>query len=549
MKNLFAENLSEKPLISLTLVFMGMFSIMAVWEIIIVKSLIEWGIPSMLAITLVVAGLGAAFISFFPIRALQHSEARFKAIFETVQTGIAIIDLDTHRIVEVNPRLSTLLNTPRDKIIGQDPAEVLCPELLSGQSSRAGNGDVQKSIECRLTTSDRKTVPVIRMATVTDFLGKPYHIQSFADISDLKNAEAALVASEERYKNIVQTQTEFICRFRPDGTHIFVNEAYCRYFNKSCDDFLGHQFKPKIPEEDRPRLRDFFAAITPENPSGTIEHRIIMPDGTIRWQQWSEYGIFDNTGKITEYQSVGRDITRLKEAEASLNRSETLMRSILHGSPNPQFVIGPDHRLLFWTRPMELYTGLKESDVIGTTKQMDVFYPEHRYTLADVLVDGTIDRLPELYGNAIWKSALVNGAYESINFFPKMGGGTWLYFTATPIRDENGELLGAFEIASDITALKQAQDEVKKSHERYLVYIKEAVMRMRTPVEVVRDNLALLSADISSGDADPAQVRVRLSLQVKNLEQIRQNIIDLNQTILEGFGEISESSKQFLSGR
>jgi len=50
------------------------------------------------------------------------------------------------------------------------------------------------------------------------------------DITDVMKAELALEESERRYRNVVEDQTEFICRFRPDGTHVFVNDAYCRYF-------------------------------------------------------------------------------------------------------------------------------------------------------------------------------------------------------------------------------------------------------------------------------------------------------------------------------
>ncbi|MFA5332328.1 MAG: PAS domain-containing protein [Methanoregula sp.] len=549
MKVLFETPLSEQMLASLTLVFMGMFSIMALWEIIIQDLVLGPGVFISPVITLVIAGLGAAFIAYFPLRALRQAENRFKAIFEMVPTGIVIIDPAANTIVDANPRFFSLFRVPKEKVVGSTPEPFLCREDTAGpDASPAGVNDDswQKTRECSITTAENADVPVIRTVSKAEFSGKTYHIESYSDISDLKKARVALTESKERYKNIVQTQTEFICRFRPDGTHIFVNDAYCRYFNKSCSDFVGHRFKPEIPKEDQLRLKEFFAAITPENPTGTIEHRIIMPDRSIRWQQWNEHGLFDASGTLTEYQSVGRDITQLKEAEENVKKGDALLRSIFHGSPNPQFVIDPEHRVLFWTRTMELYTGLKETDALGSKKQMEVFYPEPRPSLADLLVDGTIEQLPEFYGNAIRKSALVEGAYEAVNFFPKMGGGTWLYFTATPLRDENGVLLGAFETASDITALKTAEAEVKKSHERYLSYIKEAAMRLKTPVEVVRDNLSLLKEDVREGDSSTDQVIVQLNLQVKNLEQIRHSIINLNKTIIDGFGEIPEASKKFL---
>jgi DNA-binding response OmpR family regulator len=66
-----------------------------------------------------------------------------------------------------------------------------------------------------------------------------------------KRAEDSLHESERRYRAVVEDQTEFICRFRPDGTHVFVNEAYCRYFGKTREEIIGERFRPDLPEEDR----------------------------------------------------------------------------------------------------------------------------------------------------------------------------------------------------------------------------------------------------------------------------------------------------------
>jgi len=71
-----------------------------------------------------------------------------------------------------------------------------------------------------------------------------------------------LLRSEQRYRNVVEDQTEFICRFLPDGTHIFVNEAYCRYFGKDRDEIIGRKFCPEIPSEDLAAVREHFASLT-----------------------------------------------------------------------------------------------------------------------------------------------------------------------------------------------------------------------------------------------------------------------------------------------
>jgi PAS domain S-box-containing protein len=143
---------------------------------------------------------------------------------------------------------------------------------------------------------------------------------------DRKLAEEALLESEERYRNVVEDQTEFICRFLPDGTHIFVNDAYCRYFDKKREEIIGQRFKPLLHTEDREMVTRHLASLTPEHPVEDIDQRIIMPDDSLKWQRWSDRAIFDPNGRVIEYQSVGRDITEQKELEKEMEYHEQELR-------------------------------------------------------------------------------------------------------------------------------------------------------------------------------------------------------------------------------
>jgi PAS domain S-box-containing protein len=150
-------------------------------------------------------------------------------------------------------------------------------------------------------------------------IGEKTFLQAIVrDISERKRAEDALKKSERTYRTVVEDQTELISRFRPDGTQIFVNEAYCQYFKKSREDLIGKKFFPRIPAEDHRKVREHFASLKKENPSAIDTHRVIMPDGSVRWQRWSDRAIFDKKGTIVEYQSVGQDITEQKRAEDAL---------------------------------------------------------------------------------------------------------------------------------------------------------------------------------------------------------------------------------------
>ena len=316
-----------------------------------------------------------------------------------------------------------------------------------------------------------------------------------------RQAEKALQDSETRYRNVVEDQTEFISRFLPNGTHVFVNEAYCRYFNKSRDEIIGKKFKPDIPQEDKNLVRDHFLSLTKENPIASVDHRIIMPDGEIRWQRWSDRAIFNDGGALIEYQSVGRDITgtkrteedlRLKNVElqaayeqiaateeelrssyddlaksqCSLEDKETTLNAILQESPIPQFVIDRDHKILYWNHALAAQSGIMAHEVTGTNQQWRAFYSFQRPCLADLLVDESLDTIPEWYADKYAKFALINNAYEVTDFFPQMGKvGKWLHFTAGLIKNRNGDIIGAVESLEDITDRKTTELDLRKMND------------------------------------------------------------------------------------
>jgi PAS domain S-box-containing protein len=134
-------------------------------------------------------------------------------------------------------------------------------------------------------------------------------------VAERRSKEEALRESEARYRAVVEDQTELICRFLPDGTITFVNGAYCRYFQLSPEELIGRTFWALIPPEGHQAAREFLASITPDHPVATREHEVLTSDGTLRWQQWRDRGFFDEHGRVTEYQAVGRDITERKQAE------------------------------------------------------------------------------------------------------------------------------------------------------------------------------------------------------------------------------------------
>lgn len=148
-----------------------------------------------------------------------------------------------------------------------------------------------------------------------------------------KQIEEELRRSEEFYRKIIDDQTEFIMRWLPDGTRTFVNDAYCRYLNRSREELLGTNCLERIPPEGKRRILESVAALTPDNPVAVHAHRRICPDGAIVWQQWSSRAIYDGSGRVIEYQSVGRDITEFRRIQRALRDSEAKLHHLVEALP------------------------------------------------------------------------------------------------------------------------------------------------------------------------------------------------------------------------
>jgi light-regulated signal transduction histidine kinase (bacteriophytochrome) len=91
------------------------------------------------------------------------------------------------------------------------------------------------------------------------------------------------------------------------------------------------------------------------------------------------------------------------------------------------------------------------------------------------------------------------------------------------------------------------EEALRKSNERFLEFISETAMRLKTPLEVVEESIAFVVSEVESGPGDPANVALELKIQMKNLEQIRQNIIELNKAITEHSDEMSLATRKFLT--
>jgi PAS domain S-box-containing protein len=174
-----------------------------------------------------------------------------------------------------------------------------------------------------------------------------------------------------------------------------------------------------------------------------------------KWLHFTASPIRDDNGEIIGAIETLEDITERKSAEEMLAK-------IIDGYSIPSFVINRQHKVTHWNTAIEALTGIKREGIIGTDEQWRAFYTEKRPVMADLMVDGAAaDKIEAYYQDKCESSRLIDGAYKGEDFFPALGrNGKWLHFTASPIRDDNGEIIGAIETLEDITERKSAEENL-----------------------------------------------------------------------------------------
>jgi PAS domain S-box-containing protein len=147
----------------------------------------------------------------------------------------------------------------------------------------------------------------------------------------LHNFKSGLKRSEERYRQLIETQKDLICRHLPDSTLTFVNTAYAEFFGREPADMIGKKYLDLLTEPARITAAQQLTNMVECKERCIFDYESVLPDGTKGWFQWATYPIVSTGGVVAEYQAIGRDIADRKRAEEATQNLAHALRLAVAG--------------------------------------------------------------------------------------------------------------------------------------------------------------------------------------------------------------------------
>jgi diguanylate cyclase (GGDEF)-like protein/PAS domain S-box-containing protein len=282
--------------------------------------------------------------------------------------------------------------------------------------------------------------------------GKPagmYGIQM--DVSARRQAADALRASQEKYRLLVENQTDLVVKVDPENRFLFVSPSYCRVFGKTEAELLGSTFMPLVHEEDRASTAKAMEALFRPPHRDYHEQRALTQAGW-RWFGWADTAVLDEDDRVVAIVSVGRDITNRKQREEALRQSEDKYRALIETTDTGYVIIDADGRVLDANMRYVRLTGNTSLQDIAGRKVTEWTAPHDTAKNASAIQD--------CLGQGMVRNLEVDYVDESGRLTP-------IEINATVL--SSGDALKIVALCRDITERKRAEQALFEEKERALV--------------------------------------------------------------------------------
>ena len=288
------------------------------------------------------------------------------------------------------------------------------------------------------------------------------------DVTDHKQKDEALRESEEKFRSLVETTSDWIWEVDANGIYTYVSPRVRDLLGYEPEEVLGREVFEFMPPSKSARIREeFFKSARKREPLVAIENVNIRKDGRRVVLETSGVPKLDAMGNLLGYRGIDRDITQRKSAEKELRDKDVKLRELAqrlnyHIENSPMAVIewGPDMRLIRWAGKAEPIFGWRADEVLG--KRMEEFpwiYKEDEVQVAQVSA--------ELQSGADPQRFSANRNYR------KDGSVIHCEWYNSSLVDDSGRLQSILSRVLDVTERKRLEEALRKANDELEIRVQE----------------------------------------------------------------------------
>lgn len=376
---------------------------------------------------------------------LRESEERLKTVFGSVPTGILIVDPQTHRIVDANPAAVDMVGFPAEGIVGQVCYNLVCP-ASKGECPVTDLGAELELSESELLTSSGARRPVLKTVKRVVLDGREHLLESFTDMSYVKDMERALRESEDAAQAVLNVPVGIVAVIDRDGRVVGMNESGAATLGLSRADVLGRRLFELVPDPAGRERAKKAGEVVRTGAAVRFEDEV---DG-VSYEN-SMFPLIDDRGKVTRIAVFARDITERKLLEAAQQKDRDFISKVLDTASALVMVMEREGRIVLFNRTAETVSGYSFDEIRGR-KPWDVFTPgaapEVRSRFADIVAGKEVGPWELRARTKEGESRSISGSHATL--LDGDGGVEYVIVTAT-----------------DVTESRLAEAALKESEERY----------------------------------------------------------------------------------
>jgi PAS domain S-box-containing protein len=283
--------------------------------------------------------------------------------------------------------------------------------------------------------------------------GKPYAINQICiDITDRKEAEAAIIESEQKYKNLAVNAPIAVTRLKLDTRNYdYVNGEFIRQSGYTLEEYNNLSEDALVEMmyfEDREKVFSAYKQWTSENYKGTLhlDYRIINRFRKIVWLDTYLYADFDNNGNAKAINEICIDVTEQKKAQAALRESDKRFRALIENSSDMVALLDTDGVFLYASPSTEKILGYDVEKEYEGKSLFDFIYPGDLQ-----LIKQKFDEVNNKPGNKV-----------TAEFRYRVKNGEWIWIEGVAVNMFNEPSINAVVVNyRDITERKKAEMELK----------------------------------------------------------------------------------------